>query len=235
MRIRLKGLNSKTVRLASGRVETYHYACKGGPRLPGKPGSPEFVAGYNEAIGRKRLPPAGTLFSILQAYQASSEFRDLAPRTRADYVKQIRTIETEFIDFPLAALSDRRSRGEFLAWRDRLATASRRQADYAFTVLARLLSWAENRGLVTVNPLTRSGRLYRAAQSDKVWTEADEAAFRNVASEPRSPRSRDIRPTTCARSRRSRWLILAEGGKSAYRSTQESCRRCSVASAPGGD
>jgi hypothetical protein len=29
----------------------------------------------------------------------------------------------------------------FLEWRDRLARASRRQADYAWTVLARMLSW----------------------------------------------------------------------------------------------
>ena len=121
---------------------------------------------------------------VLQAYQVTAEFRDLASRTRADYVKQIKKIEAEFINFPIAALSDRRSRGEFLSWRDRLATTSRRQADYAFSVLARILSWAEDRGLVSVNPLTWSGRFYRAARADKVWTEADEAALNKEASAP---------------------------------------------------
>jgi hypothetical protein len=40
-------------------------------------------------------------------------------------------IEREFGDFPLAALTDKRTRGEFLAWRDRLALKSKRRADYA--------------------------------------------------------------------------------------------------------
>ena len=58
-----------------------------------------------------------------------------------------------FADFPLTALTDRRTRGIFMEWRDKLAADSgRRQADYAWTVLARILSWALNRGLVTANP-----------------------------------------------------------------------------------
>lgn len=177
MRVRLKGLNSKRKRPADGRVVTYHYAWKGGPRLPGSPGDPEFVAAYNEAVSRKREAPAGSLLSVLNAYQASANFRDREPRTRTDYVKQIRKIEAEFADFPLAALTDRRTRGEFLAWRDRLGVHSKRQADYAFAVLARVLSWAHNRGLVLVNPCERGGRLYSATRSDKVWTSADEGAF----------------------------------------------------------
>lgn len=177
MRIRLKGINSKRKRLADGHEVTYFYAWKGGPRLPGKPGEPEFLAAYKEAVSRKREAPAGTLLSIMQAYQASGEFRGRAPRTRADYAKQVRRIEAEFADFPIEALADRRTRGEFLAWRDRLAVASPRQADYAFTVLARILSWAHNRGLVLVNPCEKGGRLYHASRSDKIWTDADEAAF----------------------------------------------------------
>ena len=66
-----------------------------------------------------------------------------------------------------------------MAWRDQIAgTAGRRQADYAWTVLARVLSWSFNRGLVAANPCERSGRLYRGGgRTEKVWTAADEAAF----------------------------------------------------------
>jgi len=181
MRVRLKGLNSRRKRLADGREVTYWYAWKGGPRLPGSPGSPEFVAAFNEAAKLKRQPPAGVLLSIMQGYQASDDFRSLAPRTRADYVKQIKRIEAEFADFPLTALADRRTRGEFLAWRDRLAIASRRQADYAFQVLARILSWARDRGITAANPCERSGRLYRANRNDSVWSDADERAFLSAA------------------------------------------------------
>ncbi|MFO1125719.1 MAG: tyrosine-type recombinase/integrase [Methylocystis sp.] len=184
MRVRLKGLNSKRKTLADGSVVTYWYAWKGGPRLKGEPGTPEFVASYNDAINRSRFPNRGALRFMLRSYQESGEFRNLAPRTRADYAKQIEKIEREFDDFPIAALSDRRTRGEFLAWRDRLALKSPRQADYAFVVLARILSWALDRGLVPANPCEKSGRLYRGNRADKVWTDADEAAFIETASPP---------------------------------------------------
>ncbi len=176
-RIRLKGLNSKRKVLADGSLQTYWYAWKGGPRLPGKPGEPEFMAAYTEAVSQKCQPPAGVMLSILGAYQQSDDFRRLAPRTRVDYVKQIKKIEADFIDFPLSALTDRRSRAVFLEWRDRLAMSSRRQADYAWSVLARVLSWAHDRGLVATNPCTRGGRLYSGSRAENVWTDDDEARF----------------------------------------------------------
>ena len=181
MRVRLKGINSKRKQLSDGTVKTYWYAWKGGPRLDGDLGSPEFVAAYNAAAARKRQPPQGVLLSIMQGFQASDDFRSLAPRTRADYVKHVKAIEREFGDFPLGALTDRRTRGEFMAWRDRLAVSSRRQADYAWIVLARILSWALDRGLVLANPCARGGRLYRGTRADKAWTHDDEAAFLRAA------------------------------------------------------
>jgi integrase len=177
VRIRLKGINSITKKLADGTRRTYWYAWKGGPPLRGEPGTPEFVASYNEAAARKVVPPRGALLSVLQAYQASEDFIGLAESTRHGYVGRIRRIETEFADFPLAALTDRRTRGIFMAWRDKLAHCSRRQADYTWTVLARILSWGLDRGLVLANPCERGGRLYRGTRRDIVWTAADEALF----------------------------------------------------------
>jgi integrase len=178
MRVRLKGINSKRKRLADGTVRTYYWAWKGGPPLRGEPGTPEFIASYNEAIAQKVTPPRGTLLSVLQQYQRSEDFRGLAHSTLRSYIPLIARIEKHFSDFPLAALTDRRTRGIFMAWRDQLAaTAGRRQADYAWTVLARVLSWSFNRGLVAANPCERGGRLYRGSRADKIWTTADEAAF----------------------------------------------------------
>jgi integrase len=125
-----------------------------------------------------RLPRACAVSGHdLQAYQAGDDFRGRAQRTRVDYVKQIKIIEAEYGDFPLSALADRRTRGIFMAWRDRLALRSRRQADYAWQVLARVLSWAQDRGLVAANPCAHGGRLYRASRTEKVWTADDEANF----------------------------------------------------------
>src|SRR5262245_52271073 len=89
-----------------------------------------------------------------------------------------------FGDFPLSALTDRRTRGVFMAWRDNIAASSgRRQADYAWSVLARVLSWGLDRGIVAANPCTHGGRLYRGSRADKIWTDADDAAFLERAPE----------------------------------------------------
>jgi integrase len=177
MRIRLRGLNSVSKSLADGRVVTYYYAWKGGPRLKGEVGTPEFIASYHEAVTAKGARAEGALLALLNAYQASADFVGLRDRTRADYIKQIKLIEVAFGDMPLSALNAHGARAEFMAWRDRLATHSRRQADYAWTVLARVLSWSKDRGLVSGNPCERGGRLYRGTRADKVWTTDDEAAF----------------------------------------------------------
>jgi integrase len=177
MRVRLKGINSITKTLADGSKRTYYYAWKGGPPLRGEVGSAQFVASYNAAVAQKVAPLRGTLLSVLQGYQASEDFIGLAPRSRSDYVGKIKLIERDFGDFPLSAMIDVRTRGIFKAWRERLAASSRRQADYAWVVLARVLSWGMDRGLVAANPCARGGRLYRGSRADKVWTADDEATF----------------------------------------------------------
>jgi integrase len=178
MRVRLRGINRVTKGLADGTSRSYYYAWKGGPPLSGEPGTPEFIAGYNAAVARKIKPPRGTLLSLLQQYQASEDFHMLADSTRRSYIALITRIEKRFGNFPLSALTDRRSRGIFMGWRDMLAaTAGRRQADYAWTVLARVLSWSLNRGLVAANPCERGGRLYHGDRAEKIWTATDEAAF----------------------------------------------------------
>lgn len=180
-RVELKGLHHATARLANGRRVTYWYAWRGGQRLPGNPGTPEFMAAYNEAVASKGPRPFGSLQAILNAYQESSNFTNLAPRTKADYARQIRKLEAEFGDLPIAALADRRVRGDFKDWRDRLAKESRRQADYAFTVLALVLAWAYDGAKVPANPCERIGRLYNGTRVENVWSQEDETKFLKAA------------------------------------------------------
>ncbi|MFP4237988.1 MAG: tyrosine-type recombinase/integrase, partial [Rhodosalinus sp.] len=106
-----------------------------------------------------------------------SDLGDNAGSVLSDSQQHIRRIESEFGDFPIAALSDRRTRGEFLAWRDRMAAKSRRQADYTYSVLALILAWAFDRGMVPANPCERPGRVHRSQRIDSIWTAEDEAAF----------------------------------------------------------
>ncbi|WP_349768680.1 site-specific integrase [Rhodobacter sp. NTK016B] len=182
VKVNLEGVAKVRAKLADGTRRTYYYAWRGGPRLPGEPGSAEFMEALQAARGQKPKHHAGTLTSLLIDYQESPRFTDLAEATRRDYIRHIRAIETEFGDMPIAALSDSRVRGDFLNWRDQRAQTSRRQADYAITVLSLILAWAEDRGHAPANPLKRPGRTYRANRADSIWTYDDEAAFQAAAS-----------------------------------------------------
>ena len=163
-------------------MRTYWYAWKGGPPLRGKPGTPEFVASYNDAVAKKIAPPSGVLLALLFRFQESAEFQfGISPRTRRDYIKQIKRIERAFGDFPIKALDDPRSRSVFLEWRDQLAQTSLRQADYAYGTLARVLSWAHNRGLITKNPCAKGGKLYHGTRIHKIWDDEDVARFQRAA------------------------------------------------------
>jgi integrase len=182
MRVRLRGINQVTKRLADGTLRTYWYAWKGGPPLRGKPGTPEFIASYNEAVATKVAPPTGVLLTLLFRFQESAEFQfDISTRTRRDYIKQIRRIEKAFGDFPIKALDDPRATSVFLEWRDHLAQTSLRQADYAYSTVSRILSWAQKRRLITENPCAKGGKLYRGSRIHKVWNDEDVARFLSTA------------------------------------------------------
>jgi integrase len=113
MRIDLKGIHAAHVKLADGSVKIYYYAWRGGPRLRSEPGTPDFIASFNEAVEKRDPEPNGTL--------------------------------------------------QYL--------------DYAWTVLARILSVAKDRGKIAVNPCEKGGRLYDGTRVDFVWSIEDETAF----------------------------------------------------------
>ncbi len=182
MRVVLKGIHKVKKRLASGETRVHFYAWRGGPAIHAKPGTPEFLQAYNEAHASIRRPAAGTLMTVIADYKASPDFTALAPSSRRMYLRYIGLIEQAFGDLPLAALADRRVRGEFKTWRDTFA-ATPRTADYAWTTLARLMSFAKDRGTIATNPCEKGGRLYAADRTDKFWGEPEIAALLAVASD----------------------------------------------------
>jgi integrase len=168
MRVHLKGIAK-----AKAKGHTYYYAWRGGPRLVGQPGSPEFLRSYNEAIEKRKTPPQGLMFTLIAEFKASAEFQQqISERTKGDYLRYLKLIEDEFGDMPIAALEDKEVRGEFKTWRDKMASTPR-AADYAWAVLARVLSVAADRGRISVNPCLKGGRLYEVDRTDNVWGEAE--------------------------------------------------------------
>ncbi len=182
MRVELKGIASAKKRLADGRVVKYHYAWRGGPRLDGQPGEPSFIASYNAAVALKKTKPSGTLRFLIDEFRNSPEFTALAPRTRIDYEGILSKIELRFGSMPLSAVEDKRARSEFKSWRDERAKQSLRQADYGWTVLARVLSIAKDRGRIEFNRCERGGRFYHADRTEKIWAQDDIERFNTVAS-----------------------------------------------------
>jgi integrase len=128
---------------------------------------------------RARLAAQHGAAALFDYFQTTTEFtKAISERTRTDYIQIIeKTLESKFGDFPLKALTDPRTRGIFKEWRDELAVKSIRRADYAWSVLARILSVALDRGKITVNPCERGGRLYASTRRDKIWTAEHETTF----------------------------------------------------------
>lgn len=188
VKIVLKGLHEVRRRRADGQIAVYRYAWRGGPRIEADPDTPQFLAEWQRLTAGRDRPAHhdGTLQEMITAYQRSPAFTDLADETRDGYVRRIRKIEAAFGDLPLTALGNPATRGDMLDWRD--AMTGKREADYCLTVLARILSWAKDRGRVAVNPLERPGRLYNATRAEIVWTEAEiEALLAKASPQVRLP------------------------------------------------
>lgn len=179
----LKGVHVVRVRLAGDRWAEYHYAWKGkgAPRLPGRPGSPEYLAGYQEARTSRKRPENGSLLDVVASFRASADFEKLSDHTKRAYRRHLDQIQTEFGSTPLSVIEDKRIRRDLYAWRDKMA-ATPRTADYAMGTLKRLLEFAEERGFIAENPLERVKRLHRVDRSESIWTADDLTAFRLHAS-----------------------------------------------------
>jgi integrase len=182
VRVNLKGVHSTSKRLADGSSRRYWYAWKGGPRLLGAPGSPEFVASYHAAHSAQKQAPVGTLHAIIAAYRQSDEFATLADRTRKDYLRCIRSIEEEFASLPVAAIDDPRVNRIFIRWRNNLSCGAR-WADYHWSVLTAILSWSREACMSGWRRPEKVKKLYRGNRAEKIWLPEHIAAFRAACSD----------------------------------------------------
>jgi integrase len=182
MRVELKGIASATKKLADGTRVNYYYAWRGGPRLVGEPGTPDFIASYNAAVATRRLAPLGTLNGWIDEYLDTDEFHHLSDVSKKSYRRHVDRIRANFGAMPLTAVEDKRARGVFKEWRDRRAKESAREADYAWMVLARILSVAKDRGKIAVNQCEKGGRVYSSDRAHIIWTAADIEQFCKAAS-----------------------------------------------------
>lgn len=175
------------VHKVESKGKTYYYAWRepggGAPRLTGKPGTPEFVASYNEAIARRNAPDNSRFRSIVVAYKASPDYQKLADSTKKQWSRWLDRIAKDFGDLRLAQF-DRtdKIRPIIRQWRSQFADTPR-TADYAIQVLSRVLSYAvDPLGRIGTNPCKEIKHLYSSDRSEIIWTPSDIAELKAVCS-----------------------------------------------------
>lgn len=171
----LKGLHT-----VQSKGKTYYYAWRGGPRITATPGSIEFIQAFATAHASRKTDSSGTISSIIKDYRASQDYQQLSSSSKIAYSRYLGIIDQKFGRMPLKAAEDPRARGDFKTWRDGMADKPRK-ADYAWTVLARILSFAKDRGLITRNVCEKGGKLYAVDRREVIWTDDDISIFLSKA------------------------------------------------------
>lgn len=177
VRVRLRGINTVRRYRKDGSCVTYRYHRASGRLLIGEPGSPEFIDSYAAAERSTSDRSKGTISELIRRFEGSPVFADLGDATKAEYRRKFKIIERKWGTAPVAAFNDKSFRKDALDWRDEIAKRARRESDNLMSALARVGSWAFDRGEIDRNILDDFPRVYRSDRSDKIWLPEHVAAF----------------------------------------------------------
>lgn len=156
----------------------YHYAYRGGPRLPNPDADPQgYINAYRKAHSAQLSPSASmldakqrTISGLVGLYKASGDFKRLAPSTQKLYGSALEAIEEHFGTLALVALKSDQMPAHIRTWRDEVADRPR-TADTRVEVLSALLQWGVRYGHVKKNPARGIEGIHRANRSDIIWTD----------------------------------------------------------------
>jgi len=120
---------------------------------------------------------------LIRNYTLSDEFdKFLAASTKKEYRRMLSKTEVAFGDMPLSALEDPRVKKEFLDWRQNIARESGfREADNRLSAISAMLTWAVERGRLTINHVKGFKRLYHSSRSEIIWLPEHIHSFMKVA------------------------------------------------------
>lgn len=176
--VELKGLHT-----VQAKGKTYHYAWRGGPAVKGEPGTPAFVASYNEAVASRVAPDGKRFRSAVTLYKASEAYQALADSTKRNWAPWLDRISDHFGELSVAQF-DRaeRIRPVIRKWRAKFADKPR-TADYGMQVLSRILAYCvDPLGKIASNPCEGIKQLYSGSRSEIIWTDSDIAHLKKTCS-----------------------------------------------------
>lgn len=175
-KIRLKFIHQ--FRDANGKLYRY-VRIPGRPqvRLPGLPGSPEFMAAYSSAIAGSGSPighafKTGSLGRLVESYYGSVEFSNLGSRSKATYRNVLSTHVERDGQRMVADLNNEKARKiiqEIGATRPGMANLTR-------AILVTVFEHAINCGMRIDNPFRRIP-MYKLG-TRHTWTDAELASYR---------------------------------------------------------
>jgi integrase len=175
-------IDLKGIAKVRAKGHTYYYAWRGGPSLRGEPGSPEFVASYNEAVEQRRTPDKNRFRFVVTDYKAGGEYKRLAESTRDQWSKWLDRIAEFYGDLRIAQFDrPEKIRPIIRRWRSQWIDTPR-TADYALQVLSRVLTHAVDIGKIAGNPCEGIKHLYNNDRSEIIWTDSDVAHIKKTCS-----------------------------------------------------
>ena len=176
-------IDLKGIAKVRAKGSTYYYAWRGGPRLVGELGTPEFIASYQEAYEGQRRPDPNKFRSVVTLYKASADYRKLADSTKATWAPWFDRLADHFGDLRVVQFDrPEKIRPLIRQWRNRYAHKPR-TADLGMQVLSRVLSYAvDPLGKISANPCEGIKQLYTVDRSEIIWTDADIAQLKATCS-----------------------------------------------------
>ena len=115
----------KGMHRVTAKGSTYWYAWRGGPRLRGEEGTPDFWASYDAAIRERHIPEPGKFRALVTLYKASADYDKLAVATKTSWGPWLDRIADYFGTFSIAAFDNPRIRLVIREWRARYAETPR--------------------------------------------------------------------------------------------------------------
>jgi hypothetical protein len=152
--------------VSKGRV--YWYAWRGGPRLRGDYGLPEWWASIDEANRERHIPEPGKFRALLTLYKASGDYQKLAPSTKTHWGPWLDRIVDHFGTLSIAAFDNPKVRPIIRTWRNKYAETPR-TADMGMQVLSRVCGYAVEQGKLAVNPCEGIKALYSTDRAAVIW------------------------------------------------------------------